>query len=161
MCSITWRTALRKIRVQDRVFLVLKTRVSRLVFQIIIKVLNCPKVKPGGDCPYPNNYRKNIYSGPEQNWNTPKNRRLFQFCSVPALFWGGIRALSKKNEECDEFFFPQRCTMHLGGVGMGIKILPQQNCSGPEQNWDTPKTPSVPVLFRSSILLSQNNYSPE
>ena len=54
-----------------------------------------------------NKYRKNIYSGPEQNWNTPKNRRLFQFCSAPALFWGGYPCLVKKNEECDEFFLPK------------------------------------------------------
>ena len=52
-------------------------------------------------------YRKNIYSGPEQNWNTPKNRRLFQFCSAPALFWGGIRALSKKTRSATNFFLPK------------------------------------------------------
>ena len=72
----------------------------------------------------------------------------YQHCfggvSVPCQKKRGVRRF---------FFFAQRCTMHLGGVGMGIKILPQQNCSGPEQNWDTPKNPKcssfVPVQYTS------------
>ena len=40
-------------------------------------------------------------------------------------------------------------------------VIRKKNYSGPEQNWDTPKTPSVPVLFRPRILLSQNSYDPQ
>ena len=67
--------------------------------------------------------------------------------------FGGVSVPCKKKRGVRRIFFSQRCTMHLGGVGMGIKILPQQNCSGPEQNWDTPKNPKcssfVPVQYTS------------
>ena len=67
--------------------------------------------------------------------------------------FGGVSVPCQKKRGVRRIFFAQRCTMHLGGVGMGIKILPQQNCSGPEQNWDTPKNPKcssfVPVQYTS------------
>ena len=108
-------------------------------------------------------YRKNIYSGPEQNWNTPKNRRLFQFCSVPALFWGGIRALSKKTRSATIFFCPK---MHYapGWGGNGDK-----NSTPTELFWagtklGHPQKPQVfqfcsgPVYFCLRIVTAQNKY---
>ena len=108
-------------------------------------------------------YRKNIYSGPEQNWNTPKNRRLFQFCSVPALFWGGIRALSKKTRSATNFFCPK---MHYapGWGGNGDK-----NSTPTELFWagtklGHPQKPQVfqfcsgPVYFCLRIVTAQNKY---
>ena len=38
--------------------------------------------------------------------------------------FGGVSVPCQKKRGVRRFFFAQRCTMHLGGVGMGIKILP-------------------------------------
>ena len=108
-------------------------------------------------------YRKNIYSGPEQNWNTPKNRRLFQFCSVPALFWGVSVPCQKKRGVRRIFFCPKMhyapgwggngdknstpTELFLAGTKLGHPQKPQvfQFCSGP-------------VYFCLRIVTAQNKY---